>query len=161
MVTTDLPRRSCWLAPALRCDCVCVCFRPQKHGSVQPDRGHVPAGELTQNLSRTAPPSSNDPSSPQYKTDLIPILKVPTRTVLPNFVYVVPDESGPEARTVYLELTPPPEIMYKTSPGSSQQMNVLGIVVFSATMGEPLPQQHLLPIMLCTTAHVQTLSFNL
>ncbi|XP_035503262.2 excitatory amino acid transporter 5 [Scophthalmus maximus] len=71
----------------------------------------------------------------QYKTDLIPILKVPTRTIQPNFVYVVPDETDPRGRTVYLELTPPPEIMYKTSPGSSQQMNVLGIVIFSATMG--------------------------
>uniref|UniRef100_H3CBF0 Amino acid transporter n=1 Tax=Tetraodon nigroviridis TaxID=99883 RepID=H3CBF0_TETNG len=71
----------------------------------------------------------------QYKTDLLPILKVPTRTVQPSFVYVVPDESDPKGRTVYLELTPPPEVTYKTSPGSSQQMNVLGIVVFSATMG--------------------------
>lgn len=82
-------------------------------------------------------PSSNKPTVfLQYKTDLVPILKVPTRTVQPNFVYVVPDESDPKGRTVYLELTPPPEIMYKTSPGSSQQMNVLGIVIFSATMGE-------------------------
>ncbi|XP_068998065.1 excitatory amino acid transporter 5-like [Embiotoca jacksoni] len=71
----------------------------------------------------------------QYKTDLIPILKIPTRTVQPNFVYVIPDDSEPKGRTVYLELTPPPEITYKTSPGSSQQMNVLGIVIFSATMG--------------------------
>uniref|UniRef100_A0A3B3DA40 Amino acid transporter n=1 Tax=Oryzias melastigma TaxID=30732 RepID=A0A3B3DA40_ORYME len=71
----------------------------------------------------------------QYKTDLIPILKVPTRTITPNFVYVIPDDSDPNGRTVYLELTPPPEVMYKTSPGSSQQMNVLGIVIFSATMG--------------------------
>lgn len=72
----------------------------------------------------------------QYKTDLVPILKVPTRTIQPNFVYVVPDDSDPKGRTVYLELTPPPEVTYKTSPGSSQQMNVLGIVIFSATMGE-------------------------
>uniref|UniRef100_A0A3Q3ADC3 Amino acid transporter n=1 Tax=Kryptolebias marmoratus TaxID=37003 RepID=A0A3Q3ADC3_KRYMA len=71
----------------------------------------------------------------QYKTDLIPILKVPTKTIQPNFVYVVPDDSDPKGRTVYLELTPPPEVIYKTSPGSSQQMNVLGIVIFSATMG--------------------------
>lgn len=80
--------------------------------------------------------SSNRLSAPQYKTDLIPILKVPTRTVQPSFVYLVPDDSDPKGRTVYLELTPPPEVTYKTSPGSSQQMNVLGIVVFSATMGE-------------------------
>ncbi|XP_023284559.1 excitatory amino acid transporter 5-like [Seriola lalandi dorsalis] len=71
----------------------------------------------------------------QYKTDLIPILKVPTKTIQPNFVYIVPDESDPKGRTVYLELTPAPEVLYKTSPGSSQQMNVLGIVIFSATMG--------------------------
>ncbi|KAK5869249.1 hypothetical protein PBY51_023983 [Eleginops maclovinus] len=71
----------------------------------------------------------------QYKTDLIPILKVPARTVQPNFVYVFPDEKDPKGRTVYLELTPPPDVTYKTSPGTSQQMNVLGIVIFSATMG--------------------------
>ncbi|KAJ0065705.1 hypothetical protein NL108_016865, partial [Boleophthalmus pectinirostris] len=71
----------------------------------------------------------------QYKTDLVPILKVPTRTVPPSFVYVIPDESAPGGRTVYLELTPAPEVHYKTSPGTSQQMNVLGIVIFSATMG--------------------------
>ncbi|KAJ3599937.1 hypothetical protein NHX12_033889 [Muraenolepis orangiensis] len=71
----------------------------------------------------------------QYKTDLVPILKLPTRTVQPNFVYVVPDDSAPGGRTVYLEMTPPPEVQYKTSPGTSQQMNVLGIVIFSATMG--------------------------
>ncbi|KAE8294706.1 Excitatory amino acid transporter 5 Solute carrier family 1 member 7 [Larimichthys crocea] len=71
----------------------------------------------------------------QYKTDLVPILKVPTKTIQSNFVYVIPDDSDPKGRTVYLELTPPPEITYKTSPGTSQQMNVLGIVIFSATMG--------------------------
>lgn len=81
-------------------------------------------------------PPSNHLSAPQYKTDLLPVLKVPARTVQPSFVYVVPDESDPNGRTVYLELTPPPEVIYRTSPGSSQQMNVLGIVVFSATMGE-------------------------
>lgn len=72
----------------------------------------------------------------QYKTDLIPILRVPTRTIQPNFVYVIPDDSDPKGRMVYLELTPPPDVTYKTIPGSSQQMNVLGIVIFSATMGE-------------------------
>lgn len=101
-------------------------------------------------------PSSNKPTVfLQYKTDLVPILKVPTRTVQPNFVYVVPDESDPKGRTVYLELTPPPEIMYKTSPGSSQQMNVLGIVIFSATMGEQggvdvLPIRNLLTSFIIT-----------
>lgn len=81
-------------------------------------------------------PVTNPTAFLQYKTDLIPILKVPTRTIQPNFVYIVPDDSDPKGQTVYLELTPAPEVMYKTSPGSSQQMNVLGIVIFSATMGE-------------------------
>ncbi|XP_051957409.1 excitatory amino acid transporter 5-like isoform X2 [Xyrauchen texanus] len=71
----------------------------------------------------------------QYKTDLIPILKTPVITGRPNFVYLMPDEDNPKGRTVLLELTPPPDIEYKTRPGSSQQMNVLGIVIFSATMG--------------------------
>uniref|UniRef100_A0A8C7SFZ1 Amino acid transporter n=1 Tax=Oncorhynchus mykiss TaxID=8022 RepID=A0A8C7SFZ1_ONCMY len=72
---------------------------------------------------------------PEYKTDLVRILKVPRVTVQPNFVYIMPDDSGPTGRAVFLELTPPPEIHYKTRAGSSQQMNVLGIVIFSATMG--------------------------
>ncbi|KAM3876290.1 excitatory amino acid transporter 5-like [Diretmus argenteus] len=71
----------------------------------------------------------------QYKTDLVPVLKVQTKTIQPNFVYIIPDDNDPKGRTVYLELTPAPEVMYKTSPGTSQQMNVLGIVIFSATMG--------------------------
>ncbi|XP_077060378.1 solute carrier family 1 member 8a [Siphateles boraxobius] len=71
----------------------------------------------------------------QYKTDLIPILKTPVNTGRPNFVYLMPDDDNPKGRTVLLELTPAPDIQYKTRPGSSQQMNVLGIVIFSATMG--------------------------
>ncbi|KAK1340024.1 hypothetical protein QTO34_018588 [Cnephaeus nilssonii] len=34
-----------------------------------------------------------------------------------------------------LDLTPPPEVIYKSEPGTSDGMNVLGIVMFSATMG--------------------------
>ncbi|XP_036442309.1 excitatory amino acid transporter 5 [Colossoma macropomum] len=71
----------------------------------------------------------------QYKTDLIPIVKTQVTTKQPSFVYLMPDEENPKGRTVLLELTPPPDIHYKTIPGSSQQMNVLGIVIFSATMG--------------------------
>ncbi|KAL7867266.1 hypothetical protein AOLI_G00150800 [Acnodon oligacanthus] len=71
----------------------------------------------------------------QYKTDLIPILRTQATTKQPSFVYLMPDEENPKGRTVLLELTPPPDIHYKTIPGSSQQMNVLGIVIFSATMG--------------------------
>uniref|UniRef100_A0AAY4ETZ4 Amino acid transporter n=1 Tax=Denticeps clupeoides TaxID=299321 RepID=A0AAY4ETZ4_9TELE len=71
----------------------------------------------------------------QYKTDLIPQLKATAKTIQPSFVYIVPGDENSKGQSVLLELTPPPEIHYKTLPGSSPQMNVLGIVIFSATMG--------------------------
>ncbi|XP_076880876.1 excitatory amino acid transporter 5 [Brachyhypopomus gauderio] len=71
----------------------------------------------------------------QYKTDLIPVLRTQLSTRQPSFIYLVPDEGRSEGRAVLLELTPPPNVHYGTQPGSSQQMNVLGIVIFSATMG--------------------------
>uniref|UniRef100_A0A8C9SBR6 Amino acid transporter n=1 Tax=Scleropages formosus TaxID=113540 RepID=A0A8C9SBR6_SCLFO len=68
-------------------------------------------------------------------TDLIPERKIVPKTLDPSFVYVVPDERNPgDGRSVFLELTPAPEIIYKGVQGSSKQMNVLGIVIFSATM---------------------------
>lgn len=49
----------------------------------------------------------------------------------------MPDYENPKmGHPVFLELTPPPEILYKIVPGRSNGMNVLGIVIFSATMGE-------------------------
>lgn len=48
----------------------------------------------------------------------------------------MPDYENPKmGHPVFLELTPPPEILYKIVPGKSNGMNVLGIVIFSATMG--------------------------
>uniref|UniRef100_A0A8C7YLA4 Amino acid transporter n=1 Tax=Oryzias sinensis TaxID=183150 RepID=A0A8C7YLA4_9TELE len=37
--------------------------------------------------------------------------------------------------TLFLEITPAPDIKYKIVPSTSKGMNVLGIVIFSATMG--------------------------
>ncbi|XP_036376935.1 excitatory amino acid transporter 5-like isoform X2 [Megalops cyprinoides] len=72
----------------------------------------------------------------QYSTDLVPVLKTTPKTAEPSYVYIMPDDINPKVgRPVFLELTPPPEIHYKSVPGSSKQMNVLGIVIFSATMG--------------------------
>ncbi|XP_063056631.1 excitatory amino acid transporter 5 [Engraulis encrasicolus] len=73
----------------------------------------------------------------QYKTDLVPVPKAPATQKTPSFVYVVPDEENEKkaGQSILLELTPAPEVHYKPKPGSSQQMNVLGIVIFSATMG--------------------------
>ncbi|KAJ8371998.1 hypothetical protein AAFF_G00298200 [Aldrovandia affinis] len=75
----------------------------------------------------------------QYKTDLLPVVSKPKpkeKAAQPNFVYVMPDYSDPRrGHPVFLELTPAPEVHYKNIPGTNQQMNVLGIVIFSATMG--------------------------
>ncbi|XP_036409759.1 excitatory amino acid transporter 5-like [Megalops cyprinoides] len=72
----------------------------------------------------------------QYKTDLVPVVKPAEKTVEPNYVYIMPDYNDPRlGHPVFLELTPAPEVQYKNVPGSSKQMNVLGIVIFSATMG--------------------------
>ncbi|XP_053368978.1 excitatory amino acid transporter 5 [Clarias gariepinus] len=71
----------------------------------------------------------------QYKTDLIPVIKPQASNKQHSFVYLMPDEDHPMGHTVLLDLTPPPDVHYKMYPGSSHQMNVLGIVIFSATMG--------------------------
>uniref|UniRef100_A0A8B9KYE3 Amino acid transporter n=1 Tax=Astyanax mexicanus TaxID=7994 RepID=A0A8B9KYE3_ASTMX len=72
----------------------------------------------------------------QYQTDLIPLVRAQVgSTKQPSFVYLMPDEENPKGHSVLLELTPSPDIHYKSVPGSSPQMNVLGIVIFSATMG--------------------------
>ncbi|XP_063076502.1 solute carrier family 1 member 8b [Engraulis encrasicolus] len=72
----------------------------------------------------------------QYKTDLVPLVQSTTKDSQANYVYIMPDYENPRmGHPVFLEITPAPEIKYKVKPGSSKQMNVLGIVIFSATMG--------------------------
>ena len=52
------------------------------------------------------------------------------------FIYGVQDDNGTDIQNFSLDLTPPPDILMRTLPGTSDGMNVLGIVIFSATMGE-------------------------
>ncbi|KAL7993058.1 hypothetical protein Chor_017314 [Crotalus horridus] len=76
----------------------------------------------------------------QYRTVMVPVVKSPG---IPNkastsfsFIYLVPDPGNPEIqRPVLLEITPSPEMIYQALPGSNNEMNVLGIVLFSATVG--------------------------
>ncbi|MBN3316390.1 EAA5 protein, partial [Atractosteus spatula] len=75
----------------------------------------------------------------QYRTQLVPVLRPASSGriagVSPNYVYFVPDETNPNmGRPVFLELTPSPQVDYKSIPGSSKGMNVLGVVIFSATI---------------------------
>ncbi|CAL8235333.1 unnamed protein product [Boreogadus saida] len=73
----------------------------------------------------------------QYRTDLIPIVQADSgKESQANYVYVMPDYHNPQlGHPVFLEITPAPNIKYKIIPGNSKGMNVLGIVIFSATMG--------------------------
>ncbi|KAM5266275.1 excitatory amino acid transporter 5 isoform 3-T3 [Hipposideros larvatus] len=76
----------------------------------------------------------------QYRTKTTPIVKspkvaseeAPSRRIL---IYGVQEENGSHVQNFVLDLTPPPEVIYKSEPGTSDGMNVLGIVMFSATMG--------------------------
>lgn len=52
------------------------------------------------------------------------------------FIYGIQDDNGTEFQNFSLDLTPPPDVVFRTLPGTSDGMNVLGIVIFSATMGE-------------------------
>ncbi|XP_015741969.1 excitatory amino acid transporter 5-like isoform X2 [Coturnix japonica] len=76
----------------------------------------------------------------QYRTVIVPVVKSPRFPAIPgkslSFIYFAPDEENPEIhRPMFLELTPSPEMTYRTLPGTSNEMNVLGIVIFSATIG--------------------------
>uniref|UniRef100_A0A8B9L764 Amino acid transporter n=1 Tax=Astyanax mexicanus TaxID=7994 RepID=A0A8B9L764_ASTMX len=71
-----------------------------------------------------------------YRKNLVPNVKSIPLESQANYVYIMPDHDNPKmGHPVFLELTPAPEIHYKVVPGKSSQMNVLGIVIFSATMG--------------------------
>uniref|UniRef100_A0A8C8R5A1 Amino acid transporter n=1 Tax=Pelusios castaneus TaxID=367368 RepID=A0A8C8R5A1_9SAUR len=75
----------------------------------------------------------------QYRTKSIPIVKsnkaASESTTRRIIVYGVQDENGSNVQNFALDITPPPEVFYKSEPGTSDGMNVLGIVIFSATMG--------------------------
>ncbi|KAJ8378486.1 hypothetical protein AAFF_G00239500 [Aldrovandia affinis] len=80
----------------------------------------------------------------QYRTKSIPIMKSPKPTVSQDltetttrrvFIYGIQDDNGSDIQNFSLDLTPPPDVIFRTLPGTSEGMNVLGIVIFSATMG--------------------------
>lgn len=79
----------------------------------------------------------------QYRTDLVPIVQNNDAKVSQaNYVYVMPDYHDPRlGHPVFLEITPAPDIKYKIVPSTSKGMNVLGIVIFSATMGKTITIQ--------------------
>ncbi|XP_045440572.1 excitatory amino acid transporter 5 isoform X2 [Pipistrellus kuhlii] len=76
----------------------------------------------------------------QYRTKTTPVVQAakvaPEAAPSPRaLIYEVQEENGSHVQHFALDLTPPPEVVYKSEPGTSDGMNVLGIVMFSATMG--------------------------
>ncbi|KAA0718890.1 Excitatory amino acid transporter 5 [Triplophysa tibetana] len=79
----------------------------------------------------------------QYRTKSIPIMKpkpIISQDILDTttkrvFIYGIQDDNGTDIQNFSLDLTPPPDVVFRTLPGTSEGMNVLGIVIFSATMG--------------------------
>ncbi|XP_019060971.1 excitatory amino acid transporter 5 isoform X2 [Fukomys damarensis] len=76
----------------------------------------------------------------QHRTKIVPVVRSPK--VAPEeappqhiLVYGIQEENGSRVQNFTLDLTPPPEVIYKSEPDTSDGMNVLGIVIFSATMG--------------------------
>lgn len=58
-------------------------------------------------------------------------------------IYGIQDDNGTDIQNFALDLTPPPDVLIRTREGTSDGMNVLGIVIFSATMGENLSNSSL------------------
>ncbi|XP_048832620.1 solute carrier family 1 member 7b isoform X2 [Brienomyrus brachyistius] len=80
----------------------------------------------------------------QYRTRSIPIMKTPKPTAGQSpaesttrraLIYGIQDDNGTDVQNFSLDLTPSPDIILRSLPGTSEGMNVLGIVIFSATMG--------------------------
>lgn len=101
----------------------------------------------------------------KYRTQRVPeLIPKPTVAQLLDetttrrvYIYGIQDDNGTDVQNFSLDLTPPPDVIMKTSPGTSEGMNVLGIVIFSATMGEWLawtPHTHAL------TQHTSTVQMH-
>ncbi|KAM9761600.1 LOW QUALITY PROTEIN: excitatory amino acid transporter 5-like [Menidia menidia] len=77
----------------------------------------------------------------QYQTKSQLILKPrpppgPPEAASPRpLIYGVQDDNGSDVQSFSLDLTPPPDVTVRIREGTSDGMNVLGIVIFSATMG--------------------------
>ncbi|KAM3876412.1 solute carrier family 1 member 7b [Diretmus argenteus] len=77
----------------------------------------------------------------QYRTSTeVTVKPKPTQsqsesTTRRTLIYGIQGDNGTAIQNFSLDLTPPPDVLIRTAPGTSEGMNVLGIVIFSATMG--------------------------
>lgn len=73
-----------------------------------------------------------------------------------QLIYGIQDDNGTDIQNFALDLTPPPDVLVRTREGTSDGMNVLGIVIFSATMGEKEGRATLEVQVSCLVADVNT-----
>ncbi|XP_023674521.1 solute carrier family 1 member 7a [Paramormyrops kingsleyae] len=80
----------------------------------------------------------------QYRTRIVPTLKTPRPTASHSpaepdpqriFVYNIQAANSTDVQSFSLDLTPAPDIIFRTFPGTSEGTNVLGLVIFSSIMG--------------------------
>ncbi|XP_069505765.1 excitatory amino acid transporter 5-like isoform X3 [Ambystoma mexicanum] len=120
-----------------------ICIHPGAAAQKEEHIGGKPilssADALLDLIRNMFPANLIEASFQQYRTVLIPVVKSQDSKFLKkslSFIYFAPDDKNPEIhRPVLLEITPSPQMSYKTRPGTNTEMNVLGIVIFSATIG--------------------------
>ncbi|XP_012672950.1 solute carrier family 1 member 7a [Clupea harengus] len=116
----------------------------QKEGSEDSGKPIVSSADALLDLIRNMFPANLVQATfQQYRTQSIPIM-APRPTVTQDltetttrrlFIYGIQDDNSTDIQNFSLDLTPPPDVTFRTKPGTSEGMNVLGIVIFSATMG--------------------------
>ncbi|XP_041417422.1 excitatory amino acid transporter 5 isoform X2 [Xenopus laevis] len=113
----------------------------QKENTEQSGKPVMSSADALLDLIRNMFPSNLvEATFKQYRTKNVPVLKpvraFPSEGFTHRFViYGIRDENGSHIQNFALDITPSPDVVYKSEPGTSEGMNVLGIVIFSATMG--------------------------
>ncbi|KAM4641584.1 excitatory amino acid transporter 5 isoform 2-T2 [Discoglossus pictus] len=111
----------------------------QKENTEQSGKPVMSSADALLDLIRNMFPSNLvEATFKQYRTKNVPVVKAGkssdsiTHRIL---IYGIQDENGSHIQNFALDITPSPDITYRSEPGTSDGMNVLGIVIFSATMG--------------------------
>ncbi|KAJ7983746.1 hypothetical protein DPEC_G00373230 [Dallia pectoralis] len=117
----------------------------QKEDSEESGKAIMSSADALLDLIRNMFPSNLiEATFQQYRTRNVPLLKTAKTTVTKSqsesatrrtLIYGIQDDNGTDIQNFSLDLTPPPDVYLRTLPGTSDGMNVLGIVIFSATMG--------------------------
>ncbi|XP_053325462.1 excitatory amino acid transporter 5 isoform X3 [Spea bombifrons] len=113
----------------------------QKENTEQSGKPVMSSADALLDLIRNMFPSNLvEATFKQYRTKNVPVVRSGktgssesiTHRIL---IYGIQDENGSHIQNFALDITPSPDVIYKSEPGTSEGMNVLGIVIFSATMG--------------------------